>query len=141
MSGYRYAFTLSKEEVRSSEPPGTKVLLGIIHGWIHVISRLTLSTDNVNQDVGSTEDDTSRHLKLIPRPTNDPLDPLNFPNVRKMLIWLVMCLYALAADFIPASVAPALTIMKYTKFQQQTFGELSYLVSVSSGVTILITFY
>lgn len=41
-----------------------------------------------------------------------------------------MCLYAVAADFIPASVAPALTIMKLTKFHDKTLGQMSYLLSV-----------
>ncbi|KAL2826890.1 major facilitator superfamily domain-containing protein [Aspergillus cavernicola] len=90
MSGFRQAFSLSKQEVRDAVPPGTVSLSIHSHQILH----------------GST----TRHegeLILIPQPSSDPCDPLNWPTWRKAVVLVCMSVYAFIGNFTSASISSA----------------------------------
>ncbi|KAL6705091.1 hypothetical protein ACN47E_007350 [Coniothyrium glycines] len=58
MSGFKYAFSLSQDEVRAARPPGTVILM-----------------DHLRTHTEASED----VLRLVPQPSADPADPLNLP--------------------------------------------------------------
>lgn len=68
----------------------------------------------------------------VPQPSDDPADPLNWPTWRKFTLLLVASLYALAGNFVSASIAPALSLL-YQGFIPPTrpYAELTYFISVS----------
>ncbi|KAL1838442.1 hypothetical protein VTJ49DRAFT_2665 [Mycothermus thermophilus] len=78
MEAWKKAFKMTPEEVRDASPPGTVEL---------------------------REDDT---LVLVPAPTADPADPLNWAAWRKAVCMLTVAFYAFVANFVSASMAPAL---------------------------------
>ncbi|KAK2796526.1 hypothetical protein FQN51_009306 [Onygenales sp. PD_10] len=82
---FRRAFALSEGEVCDATPPGTDVLV-----------------DHTATDL---------HLELVPKPSLDPADPLNWPLWRKLAILFCMSLYAFVANFTSASLSSALPIM------------------------------
>ncbi|ETS85883.1 hypothetical protein PFICI_03908 [Pestalotiopsis fici W106-1] len=89
MSGWKYAFSLSKAEVKEATPPGTVVLIG-----------------KADPEVGDNGDVTIR----FPRPSADPADPLNWAPWRKHTVLLVASLFALFSNFTSASLAPGLSL-------------------------------
>ncbi|GAB1738697.1 hypothetical protein NU219Hw_g3493t1 [Hortaea werneckii] len=96
MSGWKYAFSLTKEQVAEAEPPGTVRL--IEHDLIR-----TRSGRNQQED----------HVQLLPPPTRNARDPLNWPLWRKYCVLLTMALYAFVANFASSVVAPAIPIMMF----------------------------
>ena len=50
----------------------------------------------------------SRHgLPLVPQPSDDAFDPLNWPTTQKILLLIVLCIWAFMGTFNLISVAPA----------------------------------
>ncbi|KAK7413501.1 hypothetical protein QQX98_007649 [Neonectria punicea] len=86
MSGWRYAFSLSKADVKDAQPPGTLRLL--------------------DQSLQGARESEGGRVKF-PRPSADPADPLNWSAKRKIPILLVASLYAFASNFISSVIAPA----------------------------------
>ncbi|KAL4927980.1 major facilitator superfamily domain-containing protein [Aspergillus undulatus] len=89
-SGFRHAFSLSKQQVRDAVPPGT-VSLSIHSHAIHH---------------GSTAKHTGE-LILVPQPSSDPADPLNWATWRKAVVLLCMSVYAFIGNFTSSSIASA----------------------------------
>ena len=48
-----------------------------------------------------------------PIPTDDPADPLNWPSWRKVVCMVSVSLYAFVANYISASMAPALPLWNH----------------------------
>ncbi|KAI7341506.1 MFS general substrate transporter [Hortaea werneckii] len=96
MSGWKYAFSLTKEQVAEAEPPGTVRLIE------HDLTR-TRSGRNQQED----------HVQLLPPPTRNARDPLNWPLWRKYCVLLTMALYGFVANFAASIVAPAIPIMMF----------------------------
>ncbi|KAK4122177.1 MFS general substrate transporter [Parathielavia appendiculata] len=93
MAGWRHAFSLSSEAVKDATPPGTVTLIGKTeHSVIHQNGRYV---DRVVQ---------------FPLPTLSPADPLNWPSWRKMACMMTVAFYAFVANFLSASLAPALPV-------------------------------
>ncbi|KAJ5811432.1 major facilitator superfamily domain-containing protein [Penicillium riverlandense] len=84
MVGYKQAFAMSPDEVRDATPPGTAILSeqGAEHGQM-------------------------QELRLVPQPSSDPLDPLNWTTWRKLSVLICMSLYAGIGNFTSASIASA----------------------------------
>ncbi|KAI9659538.1 MAG: hypothetical protein M1821_001797 [Bathelium mastoideum] len=94
MVGYRYAFSLPKEELRNATPPGTDRLVD------HALER-TKSGREAGED----------KIVLVPRPSADPADPLNWPRWRKLAILGCMSLYSFSVNFASASLSSAIPFM------------------------------
>ncbi|OQE18687.1 hypothetical protein PENSTE_c017G09021 [Penicillium steckii] len=90
MSGFRYAFSLSAQEVKEAIPPGTVVLLS-----------------RGSHTAGNGESTQENELILVPQPSSNPADPLNWPNWRKIAVLACMSLYAAVGNFTSASIASA----------------------------------
>ncbi|KAK5739667.1 hypothetical protein LTR17_005151 [Elasticomyces elasticus] len=122
MAGWGYAFSLTKEQVASAEPPGSVKLIE------HHLHR-TVSGRN-------QQDDT---IVLIPPPSQSGLDPLNWPTWRKYSVLLTMSLFSAVASFGSAGVAPALPafIPEFLVFPEHgpphplPFSTLTHLVAVN----------
>ncbi|KXS99808.1 hypothetical protein AC578_8866 [Pseudocercospora eumusae] len=109
MSQWRYAFSLSKQQVADATPPGTTRLV---------------------------EHENHHHIALIPPPTLSPKDPLNWPRWRKWSLLLIMSMYCGSANIAAASTAPALTILMAQLPQAwhrppPKFSNLTHLVAVN----------
>ncbi|KAM3417449.1 hypothetical protein BST61_g5695 [Cercospora zeina] len=107
MYRWKYAFSLSKEEVAAAEPPGTVRLI---------------------------EHENNDHIALVPPPTLNPADPLNWPRWRKYTVLFVMSFYALASTFAQAEIASALPILMFQlprapHTPPPSIGKLSHLVA------------
>ncbi|TKA80577.1 hypothetical protein B0A49_00629 [Cryomyces minteri] len=115
MAGYRYAFSLSKEEVRDAQPPGTVLLVD------HRLERTAsgLGTHKVD------------HIHLVPQPSHDPADPLNWPKWRKIAILLCVSLFAFVTNLASASLASALPLLAMQSAWPVTVAKLTQLVSVN----------
>ncbi|KAI9710722.1 MAG: hypothetical protein M1820_002555 [Bogoriella megaspora] len=95
MLRYRYAFSLSKEEVKISTPPGT----------VHLIDN-----EIVRTQAGGHEYE-EKHVNLQPEPSPDPADPLNWPIWRKFTVLALMSLYAAVGNISSAVLSSALPNM------------------------------
>ncbi|KAK0619731.1 major facilitator superfamily domain-containing protein [Immersiella caudata] len=91
MPGWKYAFSLSREETKAATPPGT----------VRLIEHATTQQPN-----GKYVDRVAKY----PVPTSDPADPLNWEPWRKMSCLGSVSLYAFVCNFISASITPALPI-------------------------------
>ncbi|KAJ9632339.1 hypothetical protein H2203_000744 [Taxawa tesnikishii (nom. ined.)] len=124
MSGYRYAFSLSKEEVREATPPGT----------------VTLIDNELVRTVSGVHNHEEKHIHLQPEPSPDPADPLNFSKPRKYAILAAMSLYAFVTNVsssIFASALPSL-ITAWATFPEHgpptglmSFSTLTHLIAVN----------
>ncbi|EMC95506.1 hypothetical protein BAUCODRAFT_123934 [Baudoinia panamericana UAMH 10762] len=103
MSGWRSAFSLSKDEVKHARPPGTVVLVE------HELQRTMTGTEH-NED----------HIQLIPHPSASPADPLNWPMWRR-LRYCSPC----------QSIAPAIPILAHEMLPPRSLGQLTHLVAVN----------
>ncbi|GAB7351469.1 hypothetical protein MBLNU459_g2128t1 [Dothideomycetes sp. NU459] len=92
MSGFRHAFSLSRDEVRNATPPGTVTLM---------------DTELVRTQTGQHEYE-QRNIHLNPEPSPDPADPLNFPMWRKIAILLLMGIYAFTTNVSSSVISSAL---------------------------------
>ncbi|KAI5460933.1 major facilitator superfamily transporter [Mariannaea sp. PMI_226] len=115
MSGWKHAFSLSKEQVRDATPPGTVTL----------IEHRTSSTN------GQASADDAGIIKY-PLPSSDPADPLNWPTWRKMALLATVSLYAFVANFTSADIAAALQLWpKFFPTDPQSESNLVHLIAVN----------
>jgi MFS family permease len=80
-----------------------------------------------------------RGLPLIPQPSDDPFDPLNWSSIRKVLVLAVMCIWAIIGPLNMISVASA--FFPISKELNISLTEATYLVGaplLSYGVASLI---
>ncbi|KAF6819451.1 MFS transporter [Colletotrichum plurivorum] len=118
MSGWKYAFSLSKHEVAEATPPGTAKL----------ISALT----DEDESLGASRR-SSASLIRYPQPSEDPADPLNWPAWRKFGLLLAVGLYSFTGNFTSASIAPALQLwFKTFPTQPRPFSDLTYFIAIST---------
>ncbi|KKY36324.1 putative major facilitator superfamily transporter [Diaporthe ampelina] len=123
MSGWKYAFSLSKAEVTEATPPGTVRLVD------HHLHEKALEAGETRPD---TSDFSSDEIVRFPRPSADPADPLNWASWRKVAVLLTTSIYAFVGNFASAGLAPALQAYN-TNFPNdpQPFSQLTQLVAVS----------
>ncbi|KAK5130175.1 hypothetical protein LTR08_002429 [Meristemomyces frigidus] len=114
MSGWKYAFALSKQQVADAEPPGTVRLVE------HQLHR-TRSGRNEQED----------HIELFPPPSRSPADPLNWPKWRKSAILSTMGLYCFVANFAVAALAPAIPIIQHQLLPPKSLPTLTHLIAVT----------
>ncbi|KAB8265981.1 major facilitator superfamily domain-containing protein [Aspergillus pseudonomiae] len=116
MSGFRHAFSMTRKEVQDAVPPGT-ISLSIY----------------AQESAGRTHLKNNGELVLSPQPSEDPLDPLNWPTWRKFAVLLVMSLYAAIGNFTSGSIASAFplyaTPMAFNP--PVSIGRLGHLVAVN----------
>lgn len=116
MVGYRYAFSLSKEEVRNATPPGTVTLIG------HDLERTR----------SGAHEEVHDHIRLAPQPSADPADPLNWPLWRKFAILTCVSVFAFIGNFQSASLASGLPFMVMAfGHTPMSFPTLTHLMSVN----------
>ena len=61
----------------------------------------------VEDAASSLEPKLSRHgLPLVPQPSNDPYDPLNWPTAQKLLILIIICVWSFMGTLNMIAVAP-----------------------------------
>ncbi|KAF0314937.1 major facilitator superfamily transporter [Colletotrichum asianum] len=114
MSGWKYAFSLSKYEVLEATPPGT--------------AKLMYESESSG---GSRR--SSASLIRFPQPSEDPADPLNWPKWRKFGLLLTVGLYSFAGNFTSASIAPALQLwFKEFPTDHRPFSDLTYFIAIST---------
>ncbi|TDZ30159.1 putative MFS-type transporter [Colletotrichum spinosum] len=114
MSGWKYAFSLSKDEVAGALPPGT--------------AKLIYEDESAG---GSRRSSVS--LIRYPQPSDDPADPLNWSASRKFALLLTVGLYSFAGNFLSASIAPALQLWFQTfPTEVRPFSDLSYFIAIST---------
>jgi MFS family permease len=80
-----------------------------------------------------------RGLPLIPQPSDDPFDPLNFASWRKILILLVLCIWTIIGPLNMISVASA--FFPISEELHMSLNSVTYLVGaplLSYGVASLI---
>ncbi|KAJ5921458.1 hypothetical protein N7466_009784 [Penicillium verhagenii] len=116
MSGFRYAFSLSSDQVRDETPPGTISLSSHGSGVIE-----------------HGESAQGSELVLHPQPTSSPLDPLNWPTWRKAAVLVCMSLYAAIGNFASASIASAFPLYETPlAFDPPvSLGSLTHLIAVN----------
>ncbi|KZL87475.1 major facilitator superfamily transporter [Colletotrichum incanum] len=112
MSGWKYAFALSKREVSVATPPGTARLLA--------------------EDESASRSPSSDSLIRFPQPSEDPADPLNWAQWRKFALLLVVSLYSFCGNFLSSSIAPALQLwFKTFPTEVRPYSDLTYFIAVN----------
>lgn len=91
MTTFRQAFAMSKEDVNAAVPSGTIDLLE------YHLER-TATGRNVDQP----------EVQLIPTPSADPADPLNWSMYRKVGCVFAVCFYSFVSNFTSSSLASAI---------------------------------
>ncbi|KAJ0422381.1 major facilitator superfamily domain-containing protein [Aspergillus carlsbadensis] len=116
MSGFRHAFSLSRQQVQDAVPPGT-VSLSI----------------HAQQVAHGSATKHEGELILVPQPSSDPADPLNWATWRKTTILVLMSLYAFIGNFTSSSIASAFPLYATPlAFNPPvSMGDLSHLVAVN----------
>jgi hypothetical protein len=132
MSGFRHAFSLSRQQVQDAVPPGT-VSLSSKLSTPPPHPNLTLYLPVHAQQVAHGSN--TKHegeLILVPQPSSDPADPLNWATWRKTTILVLMSLYAFIGNFTSASIASAFPLYATPlAFNPPvSMGDLSHLVAV-----------
>ncbi|KAI3394726.1 hypothetical protein diail_2255 [Diaporthe ilicicola] len=123
MSGWRYAFSLSKAGVKDATPPGTVRLVD------HHVHEKALEAGHTQPDTSDSESD---ELVRFPRPSADPADPLNWPSWRKVALLLTASMYAFVGNFASSGLAPALQAYNMNfPTDPQPFSQLTQLIAVS----------
>jgi len=115
MTSFREAFALSKEQVAAETPPGTVDLLEY---------HLERTRSGRNVDEAS--------IQLIPRPSADPADPLNWPMWRKIACTIAVCVYSFVSNYTSSSIASALPYLASPALFRTPvpFNKLTQLVAV-----------
>ncbi|KAF1971867.1 MFS general substrate transporter [Bimuria novae-zelandiae CBS 107.79] len=114
MAEFKHAFGLSKVEVQNATPPGTVTLIEHLQ-WT--------GSDQIHDEV-----------RLVPQPSADPADPLNFSRWRKYGILFSMSLVPFVVNFASASIASAFPVYAATPifgFPPKPFSELTHLIAVT----------
>ncbi|KAL2811540.1 major facilitator superfamily domain-containing protein [Aspergillus granulosus] len=101
---FRAAFALPKEEVLAAQPFGTVKL---------------------------SDGDGDNQLRLVPLPSSDPQDPLNWPRWLKVMSLLCMSSYAFVTNFASASIASAFPLLATPLGFNKPLGELGYMIAVN----------
>lgn len=115
MSGWGYAFAISKEEVRQAIPPGTVALIE--------------NHEKISPDV---EELHSEETVRFPKPSSDPADPLNWALWRKAALLGVSSLYAFVSNFNSSVMAPGLQLWpKAFPHDPRPFSQLPYLIGTN----------
>ncbi|KAB8074420.1 major facilitator superfamily domain-containing protein [Aspergillus leporis] len=116
MTGFKRAFSMTRKEVRDAVPPGTVSL--------SIRSQETADRARVKHN---------GELVLFPQPSEDPLDPLNWPTWRKFTVLVIMSLYAAIGNFTSSSIASAFPLYATPlAFNPPvSFGKLGHLVAVN----------
>lgn len=131
MAGYKLAFSLSKPEVADAKPPGTVTLIGKSLLSIRLTpSMLISSSEHLEWAASQTSHD---ELRLVPTPSADPADPLNFSWLRKVGILVCMSLFPFVVNFTSASISSALPVYGSTPIfglPPKPFSELTQLLAV-----------
>ncbi|POS68680.1 major facilitator superfamily transporter [Diaporthe helianthi] len=127
MSGWKYAFSLSKAEVKDATPPGTVRLVD--H---HVHDKALEAGYSQPESPDSTSSSSNDEIVRFPKPSADPADPLNWASWRKVTLLLTASSYAFIGNFASSGLAPALQAYN-TNFptDPQPFSQLTQLVAVS----------
>ncbi|CAK7203109.1 hypothetical protein SEUCBS139899_005838 [Sporothrix eucalyptigena] len=125
MSKLTYAFGLSKYEVNEMMPPGTS----------HLIDTQLVRTETQHHTI------EEKHIHLVPEPSADPGDPLNWPMWRKVVILTLMGLYAIITNFQSSDLTSALPdlVTAFATFDTsgnaagiESFSNLTHLIAVNS---------
>ncbi|KAI3557096.1 major facilitator superfamily transporter [Colletotrichum abscissum] len=117
MSGWKYAFALSKEEVARATPPGTARLIVFFA---------------VEDESSGGSPRSSNSLRRFPQPSEDPADPLNWAQWRKFALLLTVSLYSFAGNFTSSGIAPALQLwFKAFPTDVRPFSDLTYFIAVN----------
>ncbi|KAK1962294.1 major facilitator superfamily transporter [Colletotrichum sublineola] len=112
MSGWRYAFALSKQEVAAATPPGT--------------ARLLVADEPTQRSTAPTSS------IRFPPPSEDPADPLNWVKWRKFAILLIVSFYSFCGNFLSASISPALQLWSQTfPRDARPYSDLTYFVALN----------
>ncbi|KXH69640.1 major facilitator superfamily transporter [Colletotrichum salicis] len=125
MSGWKYAFALSKEEVATATPPGTAKLIppGLIANH---------QSSMVEDESSGASPRSSTSLRRFPQPSEDPADPLNWAQWRKFTLLLTVSLYSFVGNFTSSGIAPALQLwFKAFPTDVRPFSDLTYFIAVN----------
>jgi hypothetical protein len=115
MPGWKYAFSLSKEALEAATPPGTVVLIGK-ESCLALALPLLCVGPFLPRTEYTNEHKNGRYVDRVvkyPIPTDDSADPLNWPAWRKVACMLSVSWYAFVANYISASMAPALPLWNH----------------------------
>ncbi|PSN74358.1 MFS transporter-like protein [Corynespora cassiicola Philippines] len=114
MPSLRETLNLSKTEVASATPPGTVLL----------IEHLEWTASQQPHD----------ELQLVPQPSDDPADPLNFPLWRKAGILASLSFFPFICNFTSSSISSALPLYAASPIfglPPKPFSTLTYLIAVN----------
>ena len=132
MSTLRGALALSRAEVKNAKPRGTSTLVGtisIILGRTYFANCCDL--EHLEHTASQSNHD---EIRLVPQPSADPADPLNFPTWQKLAVLFVMSLHPFVVNFTSSSISSALPIYAATPifgFPPKGFSQLTYLIAVN----------
>ncbi|KAJ4204160.1 hypothetical protein NW759_014997 [Fusarium solani] len=89
MPGFREVFALPKEVVRQATPLGT--------------AQLYREGQSAGEDSAASDE-----LRLVPTPSKDPADPLNWPKWRKLMTLCCVAMFSFSGNMASASLTSAL---------------------------------
>ena len=69
-------------------------------------------------------------LNLVPQPSSDPADPLNWSKPRKAGVLTVICFFPYVANYAAAVLGPALPALVTAFNPPETFSNLTHLIAV-----------
>jgi hypothetical protein len=104
------------------------------------IRTISVSLIAIVHDLERTEsrgEHTVDHINLVPTPSHDPADPLNWPWWCKCVVLAFASLFAFVSNFTSASLASALPILDTLFYRPETFASLGHLIALSSTLLTL----
>jgi hypothetical protein len=133
MSSYKEAFTSSKAEVANATPPGTVTLISTLvnRSKQSAITDRYTTTEHLEWNESQQTHD---ELRLVPEPTADPADPLNFSRWRKLSLLACMSLLPFVVNITSSSLSSALPVYAATPifgFPPTSFSKLTRLLAVN----------
>ena len=75
---------------------------------------------------------TIDHVNLVPTPSHDPADPLNWPWWRKCVVLAFASLFGFVSNFTSGTLTSALPILDTIFHPPETLATLGHLIAVSS---------